>query len=80
VLDTKSGTRKPPRGVVAHLSPEELSAHMRDVAQKRALYSEVGKAVVTALVERSRREQGLSPHVEDASALKKVADLVAGAT
>ena len=66
--------RGKPRGVVSRLTPAELSVHMRGVAARRALYSEIGKAVV-AIVENSRREQGLPSRVEDTTALRRIADL-----
>jgi hypothetical protein len=74
--------RKPlPRGIGAHLSPEQMSEHMRDVAHQRALYSAIGKQVVE-LVERTRQEQGLPPQVEDPATLARIADLASsgGAT
>jgi hypothetical protein len=64
---------KPRRGVGAHLSASELSAHMSAIRQRGAVYSEIGKAVVE-LVERTRQEQGLPRRVEDTSTLNKVAD------
>jgi hypothetical protein len=70
--------RGKPRGVVTHLSAEELRVHMRSVAAQRTLYSSIGKAVVE-IVERSRQEQGLPSRVSDTSTLNKIADLVSGA-